>query len=518
MGDQTARAVDGLLEIPIGACVAHPDNPRRRFDATQLRELADSIRAQGILQPLLVRTVERGFGYQVIAGERRLRAAKLAGLEAVPAIVRELTDDQALACLVIENQQRVDVTPLEEARGYTALLKRDGWTADRLATEVGKSVSYIYQRQQLLKLRPGLQAGLEAGLLPLAHAIELARCSAEAQLEVLERNMMAHEWDNPKDPPEAPFGVALGDLREAIAETRRKLAEAPWKLDDADLVKKAGACAACPTRTGATPGLFPDAVGKADACLNRTCWADKRSAHKARAVRAFLEAHPDGVFVSSGGGRRVVDDRPVVGSWSVKQAKANAKGAVLACYVGAEDNAGVRWVTLDAEAKRLLGAKGRRKAKPARGNDTERWQRQRERQEAEQTRWRALVVAQTTHLLEACAGPAKTRAEDLGTVADLFVRTQLRDGWALRELERDLGVKLCAAVPAKKMDGATVARHLLADLLGDAWREYGQRGLKRLGAIAAALGVSLKGGKAPAPAKAKPTTAVEDGEGAADDD
>jgi len=140
MGDQTARAVDGLLEIPIGACVAHPDNPRRRFDATQLRELADSIRAQGILQPLLVRTVERGFGYQVIAGERRLRAAKLAGLEAVPAIVRELTDDQALACLVIENQQRVDVTPLEEARGYTALLKRDGWTADRLATEVGKSV------------------------------------------------------------------------------------------------------------------------------------------------------------------------------------------------------------------------------------------------------------------------------------------------------------------------------------------------------------------------------------------
>jgi ParB family chromosome partitioning protein len=142
---------------------------RARFDAEPLRELADSIRAHGLLQPVLVRAV--GDGYQLIAGERRWRAARMAGLERIPVIVRSEPEEQSALILgLVENLQRTDLDPLEEARGLRALIDRFGFTHEEVAIKVGKHRVAISQSLRLLTASPALQSALSAGALTAGHA------------------------------------------------------------------------------------------------------------------------------------------------------------------------------------------------------------------------------------------------------------------------------------------------------------------------------------------------------------
>src|SRR5690242_9522262 len=142
-GDSAAVATEGLApqpgvtELAIHSVSPNPFQPRTRFDETALRELADSIRSTGVLQPLLVRRVEAG-EYQLVAGERRLRAAQLAGLTRVPAIVKEFDDRAMMELALIENIQREDLNPIDEARAYHALIEKVGLTHDQLSERVGK--------------------------------------------------------------------------------------------------------------------------------------------------------------------------------------------------------------------------------------------------------------------------------------------------------------------------------------------------------------------------------------------
>src|SRR5262245_26011580 len=166
-------------------CVAltriHPSSlqPRRHFGAEALRELADSIREQGVVQPLIVR--EHNGQLELIAGERRWRAAQMAGLAEVPVIVREADDREVLELALIENLQRENLNPLEEARGYHQLIEQFGLTQDAVATRVGKSRAVVANALRLLKLPADVQASLREGRLSVGHAKVILGLGTETQ-------------------------------------------------------------------------------------------------------------------------------------------------------------------------------------------------------------------------------------------------------------------------------------------------------------------------------------------------
>ena len=161
----------GIRAIGIDMLDPGPFQPRGPMDADALAELADSIRARGVLQPLLVRAHPAEAGrYQIIAGERRWRAAAAAGLHDVPALVRPLSDSDAMAAALVENLQREDLNPIEEAQGYTRLVDEFGMTQDALAQAIGKSRAHVGNMLRLLNLPASVQEMLRKGLLSAGHA------------------------------------------------------------------------------------------------------------------------------------------------------------------------------------------------------------------------------------------------------------------------------------------------------------------------------------------------------------
>ena len=166
-----ARRTAGVQELPVELVRRNPDQPRRNFDAEALQELADSIRERGVIQPILVRPMAGAPGeYQIVTGERRWRAAQVAGLHQIPAIVRELDDLEVVELALIENIQRADLNALEEARGYAAMIKRFNRSHEIIAGIVGKSRSHVANTLRLMRLPETVQAHLEAGRLTAGHA------------------------------------------------------------------------------------------------------------------------------------------------------------------------------------------------------------------------------------------------------------------------------------------------------------------------------------------------------------
>ena len=155
--------------IPIEEVFPNPDQPRRTFVQAQLDELADSIREKGIIQPLIVRPID-GKGYEIVAGERRWRAAQIAQIHEVPALVREYTDTETLEIAIIENIQRADLNPVEEALGYRQLMDRFGHTQEKMAEALGKSRSHIANILRLLQLPEEVLEHLREGRLTSGHA------------------------------------------------------------------------------------------------------------------------------------------------------------------------------------------------------------------------------------------------------------------------------------------------------------------------------------------------------------
>lgn len=155
--------------LPVSALAPGKYQPRRHFDEEALAELADSIERHGLMQPIVVRAVAAN-QYEIIAGERRWRAAKLANFKDVPVIIRELTDTQALELGLIENIQRADLNPLEEAEGYQRLIEEFHYTQENLAQVVGKSRSHIANLLRLLKLPASIKTRIDSGQLTMGHA------------------------------------------------------------------------------------------------------------------------------------------------------------------------------------------------------------------------------------------------------------------------------------------------------------------------------------------------------------
>ncbi len=185
-GDDTASRKDAMASLPVGSIRPGKYQPRTRMDQQALAELAASIRAQGLMQPLLVRPVGRD-QYELIAGERRWRAAQLAGLAEVPVLVREVPDSAALAMSLVENIQREDLNPIEEAAGLQRLIEEFRMTHEQAADAVGRSRSATSNLLRLLKLAKPVQAMLMQGTLEMGHARALLALDGARQVEAANR-------------------------------------------------------------------------------------------------------------------------------------------------------------------------------------------------------------------------------------------------------------------------------------------------------------------------------------------
>ena len=179
-----------VVQLPIEKLVANPGQPRKNFDETELQELADSIKSYGIIQPIIAANAGDGT-YIIIAGERRTRAAKLAGLDAVPVIIRDYTDQKRLEISLIENIQRSDLNPIEEAAAYKNLMDFSGLSQDDLATRVGKNRSTVANALRLLKLPVEIQKSIEEGKVSSGHARALLSVTNSKSREKLYKDVLA---------------------------------------------------------------------------------------------------------------------------------------------------------------------------------------------------------------------------------------------------------------------------------------------------------------------------------------
>jgi ParB family transcriptional regulator, chromosome partitioning protein len=181
-GVRHAESSGGVKRLPVDFVVANAANPRREFVADALEELTTSIREKGVMQPLLVRPTRDPNQFEIIAGERRWRAAQKAGLHEIPVIVREVDDKEALELAIIENVQRVDLNPLEEAQGYGQLIDQFSYTQQDLAQVIGKSRSHVANTLRLLRLPQDVRDMLSRGELTAGHARTLITAEDPATL------------------------------------------------------------------------------------------------------------------------------------------------------------------------------------------------------------------------------------------------------------------------------------------------------------------------------------------------
>ncbi len=288
-----------FLRITLDRLFPSPNNPRKIKDSDPaLAELAQSLRELGQIEPIVVQELpddpER---FEILAGERRWRAARIAGLAEIEAKVMALTDQQALEVTVVENLQRQDLDPLSEARGVATLLSK-GWDVPTIASHLGKSTRWVHLRSGLTKLTKewvdamseptSIVARFSAGHLEL-----VARLTPDQQDAVLHQvDKLAKEWDGSV--------VTVDAFADELAQKfTHDLSAARWDLRDAELVPKAGACLSCPKRSSCQQEIFSDLTApKAskkglDLCLDEKCWDRKDAAWLKAQEKAAREQHGD---------------------------------------------------------------------------------------------------------------------------------------------------------------------------------------------------------------------------------
>jgi ParB family chromosome partitioning protein len=278
--------------LPLVSLTESATNPRRSFDQTALSELAESIKTQGILAPLVVRPV--GQHFEIVAGARRYRAAQLAGLETAPVRIVELTDAQALETSIVENLQRRDVHPLDEANGFAALMRLEEpkYSIEQIAAKVGKAPAFILARLKLVELVPAVVEAFSQDEIGLGHALLLAKLQPVQQEEAL---AACYQEQYSSGSKAKRILLPVRHLQQWIEHNiLLELASAPFSKEDAALVSEAGACLDCPKRTGHNVLLF-ESLTHADQCSDPKCYAAKVDAH----VRQTVAAKPKLVQIST---------------------------------------------------------------------------------------------------------------------------------------------------------------------------------------------------------------------------
>ena len=269
--------------LPLAVLTESKTNPRRIFEDAALKELASSIRSQGVLSPLLVRPLnERSF--EIVAGARRYRAAQMAESETVPVRIVNLTDAEALEAQLIENLQRRDVHPLEEAHGFRALLNLEEpkYDIEQIAAKTGKSPVYCAQRIRLTELAPAVVEAFYKDEIGVGHALLLAKLQPAQQEQALAACFREDRGGGNKG---KRILLPVRNLKDWIEHNIMLiLNDAPFSKSDATLNPQAGSCHDCPKRTGHNKLLFADV--RQDACTDPACYQTKVDGHVAKTLAA----------------------------------------------------------------------------------------------------------------------------------------------------------------------------------------------------------------------------------------
>ncbi len=294
-----------FADLDLELIVERRYQPRTIFDEGALQELADDIARRGLLQPILVRPLppnrlqdtfesrpagQRLPEFEIVAGARRFRASRLAGMKSIPALIRALDDVQAAEACLVENLRREDLTELEEAEGYAELVETTGVAKEDIGARINKSRSYVYGRMKLLDLTATPREALRKGEIDASRALLIARIPGEKlQLEALEEATAKDHQGSPR--------LSYRAFQTWVQQNvMLKLATAIFPIDDATLVPPAGPCTTCMKRTGAAPDLFSDVDGP-DVCTDPTCFHEKESALSDRIAN---EARARGIEVIEG--------------------------------------------------------------------------------------------------------------------------------------------------------------------------------------------------------------------------
>ena len=309
---------DGILtRLPLDRLHESPFNPRRTF--TAIEELAADIKAQGVIQPIVVRPIVPPLfdagrdtepaavaGHEIVCGHRRFRASQLAGVPDIPALVRSMTDEQARLAQISENLSRKDVHPFEEAEGFQALMRDHGHSADQLAEQFGKSRSYVYGRLKLLQACKEIRDACLAGEIGAEVALLIARLRTD-KLQGKALGYIRGKYIDMKDGGKKSYRHVQSLLKDRFT---LNVKSAIFPRDDAQLLPAAGACSTCPklsgnapeyqdlTRTHDGPHYHHRIPGSDDLCTDPDCFADKK---KAQLVREAARLRAEGKVVVDGG-------------------------------------------------------------------------------------------------------------------------------------------------------------------------------------------------------------------------
>lgn len=275
----------GFAFLPLSRLRESPTNPRKTF--RDIEDLAQSIREVGIVEPLVVRPLD-GDAYEIVCGARRFRAATLAGVPGAPCMVRQIDAAQALEIQLIENNERDDVSALEEATAFAELLKL-GRSVEDVADKLGRSPTYVRHRLRLLDLDAQLRALLDAGALGVGSALLLAQMPPSRQTEIAAQLAKPGSWGRREGGQ-----WSRAHIVELVERGARRVRLALWSVDDEELPPRA--CAACPSRTGVQRALFAEAEGE-DLCLDASCWSQKTAAfverERERGTRVLVDAEAE---------------------------------------------------------------------------------------------------------------------------------------------------------------------------------------------------------------------------------
>jgi ParB family chromosome partitioning protein len=396
----------GLSTLRLADLHESPLNPRKSFPADALAELTASIKTTGILVPLIVRPNAKG--YEIAAGQRRCRAAKAAGLADVPALVRQMTDAEFIELGLVENDQRQDLTALEEADGYRLLMTRAQYTVERIAERIGMSEKYVHDRLRLLKLIGPVKDLLREGMITTTHAILLAQLTAKDQERAIEEDgggLFEHEdllWQHQE--PGKRGAVKARSVRELQA----------WIDKHVRFIAAA-----------ADPVLFPTTVA--------TVTAAKEQAEKVISITHEYVVHPDARDEKE----RIYSERSWKRADGQQKSKTCEHSITGVIVVGpgrgeafkvciAREKCETHWATEQREkAKRTTSTSGR-------SNKADRWKREEEKRRAEQAKAEAARerwTKATPAILEAVAAAVKkasTKAS--GLLAQTIVDAVCRHG------------------------------------------------------------------------------------------
>jgi ParB family chromosome partitioning protein len=297
MNTQTATEYRNL---PLNVLTESTTNPRRVFEDAALKELAASIRIQGVLSPLLVRPITEQ-GFEIVAGARRYRAAQMAEAATVPVRIVNLTDAESLEAQLVENLIRSDVHPMEEANGFRALLNLEEpkYSIEQIAARTGKSPAFVAARLRLTELIPAAVEAFYREEIGVGHALLLAKLQPAQQEQAL-ANCFREDW-----------GGCSGKTKRILLPVRHLqhwiehnvlllLKQAPFNKRDAQLLPAAGSCVDCPKRTGNNKLLFAEWSENESQCTDPNCYAAKVEAH----VQKQVAAKPELVQISTAYGQQ----------------------------------------------------------------------------------------------------------------------------------------------------------------------------------------------------------------------